>query len=43
MVFSPIHPADDWERDVTLLMVGWLLGTLLAIALLLTVGRSLLG
>jgi hypothetical protein len=43
MAFTPVHPADDWERDVTLLLVGWLLGTVLAVALLLTVVRSLLG
>lgn len=42
MAFTPIHPTDDWERDVTLLLVGWLLGTILAVALLLTVVRWLL-
>jgi len=42
MAFTPIRPADDWERDVTLLLVGWLLGTILAVALLLTVVRWLL-
>lgn len=42
MGYTPLHPADDWERDVTLLLVGWLLATILAVALLLTVVRWLL-
>jgi len=34
-------PADEWERDVTVMIVGWLLATALAIVLLLTVVRGL--
>lgn len=28
---------DAWVRDVSLMMIGWLVGTVLAIVLLLTV------
>lgn len=37
---SAIHEfEDDWSRDVLRMVVGWILGTLLAIVLLLTVVR----
>ena len=32
---------EEWTRDVGLMVVGWLLGTLLAILLLMTVVRGL--
>lgn len=38
-MFETVLPNDQWTRDAALMLVGWLLGTVIGIVLLLTVVR----
>lgn len=38
---SIVIPENDWSRDVALMLIGWLAGTVVAIVLLFTLVRWL--